>query len=199
MEGVFMEPQIYPLIVIQKSIFFSPLEDKHCWNMVQELSHVRRILSACENGLRNKTWVLWPQFLQIKVLFLAYVSCFSQVWIGGSLLQTLHYCLLLLTEGLNDPVYSLVEKHVFVMCGLSLWMYTAQTHESFTHVIFLSPQSINCLMLWIKLAIYRDFSQPHLSVPFFHIPLLLDQCQNITYKIVYNVVVREKKMGLPDG
>lgn len=158
MEGVLMEPEIHPLIVIQKSIFFSPLEDKHCWNMVQELSHVRRILSACENGLRNKRWVLWPQFLQIKIVFLEYVLCSSHGCIWVSLLQTTHDCLLPLTEGLNDPVYSLVEKHVFVMCGLSLWMYTAQTHESFTHVTFLSPQSINCLKLWIKLVIYRDFN-----------------------------------------
>lgn len=161
--------------------------------MVQELSHVRRILSVCEDALRNKTWVLWPRFLQIKILFLEYVLGSSHVCIGVSLLQTTHYCLLLLTECLNDPVYSSVEKHDFAMCGLALWMYTKQTDKSFTHVSFLSPQSINCLMLWIKLTVSKDLNQPHLSVPFSHIPLPLDQRKSITCKIFYNVVVPEKK------
>lgn len=45
----------------------------------------------------------------------------------------------------------------------------------FVHMTPLNPQSINYLMLWIKLAISWHFSLPHLSAPFSQAPLPLQQ------------------------
>lgn len=95
-----------------------------CWNWVQQWSHVRGILSACEKAPKNtspvtsvssKTWnCSWNVFL-----------CSSQVqWIGMRLLQ-----LLLVI--------------CFATCSLSLWLYTAGQRENLTQVTLLNPKSIN--------------------------------------------------------
>lgn len=49
-----------------------------------------------------------------------------------------------------------MERHVFASCGLSLWLKTFCRG-------FLSLQSINCLMLWIKLGIGWDVSGPQFT------------------------------------
>lgn len=56
--------------------------------------------------------------------------------------------------------YACVGKHVSAMCCLNFWFCTAWSHESFTHVISLNCQSINCLMLGIKLATEYNFNLP---------------------------------------
>ena len=58
----------------------------------------------------------------------------------------------------------------FSTSSSSLWLHTAWTHANFTHDIFLNPQSVNCMGLWIKLILAGDFSPLHLSALFLWVP-----------------------------
>jgi hypothetical protein len=77
-------------------------------------------------------------------------------WIYFRLLIIAYWCY-------SIKCWWLYGKVFFALCNLSL-----QVH--YTHVILLSPQSINCLMLWMSFAIAWDFSLPHLSALFFQVP-----------------------------
>ncbi|EDL86155.1 rCG65872 [Rattus norvegicus] len=62
--------------------------------MVQEWSPVRRLLSTCENTQRQR--LCDQSFFKIPNCPWILFSCsFLVFWIGMSLLQTAHYCLLL--------------------------------------------------------------------------------------------------------
>ena len=92
-------------------------------------------------GQENKTRVSGAVFSNSTELFLEYVF-------------------LLLPGAFTSAVViqmPLWEKHNFATCGLSFWLYTSLRWLFFR-------QSINCLILWIKLVISWDFSLPHLSV-----------------------------------
>lgn len=54
-----------------------------------------------------------------------------------------------------------------------VWLVLVIGHS--TPVFFLNPQSINCPMLWIKLASAWEFSLPHLLAPFSQDPLPPEQ------------------------
>lgn len=93
-------------------------------------------------------------------------------WVGMSLLQNIHYCLLLFF----NSIFKLsciwpYGKHYFVTCSLSLWLYTVWTHGNPIQLTFLNPQSIHYLKLWIKLVISWDCSLSRLSVIFSQVPL----------------------------
>ena len=84
------------------------------------------------------------------------------VWVSFfQLLIIVHDCSLI--KGL-----CLSQKSCLATYCLSLWLWTAWTHENFTHVTCLSPQGGNCLGFWIKLGIAWDFIYClfHLSVLF---------------------------------
>jgi hypothetical protein len=109
-----------------------------CQNTVQLWSYMRRVLKAYENTPSKqdsfdlsflKTWnCSWKVF-----------PCSSQVeQIGVYFRLLINACLLAVVTQLC----LLWGKHVLAMCGLSLGLYTALTHENLTHVTFLIPQSI---------------------------------------------------------
>lgn len=67
-----------------------------CHNRVEEGSCVRRILSACENTPRIQDRRLVTSFLKAENYSWNEGSGSSQMyWVGMSLLQNIHYCLLL--------------------------------------------------------------------------------------------------------
>lgn len=128
----------------------------HCQNTVQEWNR-ERILSACVKTPRKqdpKTSISSKHRAVLEMCFCAPPRCSRQ-------------------ERCFSCRYSCasVEKHISASCGLSLWL-------NLTHVILLHPQSINCLMLWVKAATAWDFTPPHLLAPFSQVPTTIRAANN---------------------
>lgn len=128
------------LVTVIKVIFFvglNPLELHVCRNTVQEWN-CKRILSACEKKKKNKHLV--TSFSSKNGIFLGMWFCAPpgcSGYIQFRLSTTTGYCL-------NDTK----EKTCFLPRNGCPCDYTL-----YTNVTPLNLQSINCLMLWIKLAI----------------------------------------------
>lgn len=90
-------------------------------------------------------YVRWNKFSPLQIVFdhsvlgmyfYAPPKSSKKEWIDFRLLIITGYCYLFIC---------LYRKYVFfAMCSLPLGLYTAWTHENFTCVTFLSPQSLNC-------------------------------------------------------
>lgn len=145
-----------------------PVCIQHWWNTVQEWSLVR-FLSACEKTHKFSCLVTSPLTSAFSKLYNCSWKGFcdpplQMECLGVSLLQNIHYnwiCYLFMC---------LYDKMWFCYVQLALHIHIAHVIVHFTHVTDpLSPQSIHCLMLWVKLAISWDLSQPHSLAPFSHV------------------------------
>lgn len=117
-----------------------------------------RLLSACEKTPRKQDKnSIWPQFPQNCEIDIGVCFCAPPRYNRVSLFQITHYnCLLLFVS---------IEKH-FCHEWLVHQMQLVLVIVQFAYVTPLDPQSKNCPMLWLKLAIAWDFSLPHLLPPF---------------------------------
>lgn len=123
-----------------------------CCDTVQEWSHVRMILSTCGNTpIKQDNSLVSSVSLRHGIVLGAFSapprcskSEFTSVYLWW-LVDVIQF-------------FVSIEKHVLATCGLCLWLYTAWIHEYFTQVAFLNLQSIDCLRLWVKMAIALDFS-----------------------------------------
>lgn len=103
----------------------------------------------------KKIRVLWPQFLQNRILF---EMCFHAPP-RGSRWEWVYFRIIIIAccwysiNCLN--FYMPLWKTRF--CHVQLVLVYSITHENFTHVTFLNQQSTNHLGLWTKLAIAWDF------------------------------------------
>lgn len=122
----------------QYNCVFSPV------GTVQEGSHARGILRACEKMPRNQDKCLVASKksrTDLGMCFHALLRCS-----GVRSLQLLVFIL---------PYWK--------TCFCHVWLISVVEHH--THAILLNPQSINGLMLWVQLTIAWDFSLPHFSGP----------------------------------
>lgn len=126
---------------------------RYC-KIVQELSAVRRILSACEK-IPRKSMIIWPQFLQngfiLEMCFVLLTSVAerSEFVSDYSLQLTTAICL-----------YTSMGKYVLATLGLSLWLYNLLIWLLLTFRVW-------CLMFWITLAMAWGFSSmPYLLAQF---------------------------------
>lgn len=86
--------------------------------------------------------------------FRASPRCCGWKWVYFRLLPLACYCYSI------KCLYASTGKHNF--CHVQLVLLIVH----FTHMLLLNPQSINCLMFWIKLAIARGFGLSPLLAPF---------------------------------
>lgn len=82
--------------------------------------------------------VLWPQFLWNTRLFWECPHVLPRSMDRSEFTSNCSFLLVVVIQ-LNVFLYMSL-WHVFVMCGSSMWLYTAWNHETFTHVIFLNPR-----------------------------------------------------------
>lgn len=116
--------------------------------------------------LRTELGPLWEQYaVWMLNIFPAPLSissnnqnCSFQVWwrrMSFRLLITTEYCYLFIC--LRGKTFWHVQTVLVIVYACN--------HETFTQVTSHNPQSINCLILWIKLALTWDFSLPQVLPP----------------------------------
>lgn len=122
------------------------------WSTVQKWS-VGDFWMFVRKPQETVTRVLWSQFLQkpgivLGLCFHACPGCSRQEWV---------YFRLFISCGYRYLFICLCFRPMKLISHV--WLALVIVH--FIHVILLNPQSINCLMFWIKVAIAWDFSTPH--------------------------------------
>ena len=126
------------------------------WNLVQEWGCGRGNLSAVRKHQANKTRVFdlisskpwncsWNVLVCPSQLLWMWVVCFRLF------ITAVHWYLFI----------CLYRKTWFCHVQLAHHLWLALVIVHFTQVTLFNPLSINCLMLWIKLAIAWDFNRPH--------------------------------------
>ena len=117
---------------------------------------------------RRKSWDLG--FFKKSELLLEYAFMF----LPGVAKQAWIYFRLLITTGPCSGLHASVEMHVchvWPVCHMQLALVTVH----FVRVTPTNTPSINCRMVWIKLANVWSFSQPHFWAPFSQVSQPLEQ------------------------